>query len=851
MSMYLKNLFKHWTYQVFFPGTVLREKYEAFKSLLASDKRAHEVMAEIEQIHYDHERVDLEVLIRKYESLSGCVSRIIEDLDRLSGARYVNLRDYFKKFDFYIRFMLAPPPFEFAPPFTLSLDSLPEDAGQIAGGKAFHLAQVKNSLGLPVTPGFVITTSAFNYLLEYNGLREIIQDRLSRLDIHSGNSLENTADELSRLILEAQIPEEVDAEIRQRIEGIWPGGQPVRLAVRSSAVAEDTQSSFAGQYKTVLNVRPENLLDAYRQVIASKYTAGSIFYRVNYGLADFETPMAVLILEMVDARASGVMYTLARDEAQREHVSIHAIWGLGELLVSGEASPDIFHVTRSAPHRVVTESIAHKPRQFTADADGTVGISDVPPGKVRQACLSPDQVRQLAQWGMQLEAFYGTPQDVEWCVDPKGSLYILQSRPLAADSPAESGDACQLVDPDHPVLAEGGLRASSGVGAGRVYRHRQGDSLGDLPEGCVFVTRNASPHYVKVLDRVSAVVTATGSSAGHFASVAREFGVPVVVNIGEAVERLAPGVEVTVHADAGRIYAGVVDELMADACVRRDLTADSPLTRRLTYIISFISPLRLVDPESPDFTPENCRSLHDIIRFSHEKAVQEMFALGNRSPRKTRNTKKFVSRIPMLFYLLDVGGGLAETAAAGREIGPDEIVSTPMRALWKGLSHPDIHWSGFSHFDWDQFDSIAMGGGMISKNSSLLASYAIVSHDYLNLNLKFGYHFVIVDTVCGDETGDNYLLFRFTGGGGDFDGRSRRADFITAVLDRLGFVVQKKGDLVDAEVKNVPRHRLEEQLDMLGRLLGATRLMDMYMKADEPIEGVVEEFLGGKYYFGK
>ena len=849
--MYLRNLFRHWTYQVFFPGTVLRKKYEAFKSLLASDKQAHELIADIEHMHYDHERVDLEVIIRKYEALSACVSRIVEDLDLLSGARYVNLRDYFRKFDFYIRFMLAPPPFEFSPPFTLGLKDLPEEAGQIAGGKAFHLAQVKNGLGLPTAPGFVITTNAFNYLLEYNGLREIIQDRLSRLDIHSDESLEGTAQDLSRLVLEAEVPEEVAEEIRDRMAAIWPDGRPVRLAVRSSAVAEDTQSSFAGQYRTVLNVRPENLLDAYRKVIASKYTASSIFYRVNYGLADFETPMAVLILEMIDARASGVMYTLARDSGREDHLAIHAIWGLGELLVSGEASPDIFQVSREEPLRITGQNIADKTRRFTANADGTTTIEAVPPQRAREACLAPEQVLRLAQWGRRLEAFYGAPQDVEWCTDRQGSMYILQSRPLAADSPADGANECALIEPQNPVIVEGGLRASSGVGAGRVYRHRQGEGLGDLPQDCVFVARNASPHYVKVLDRVNAVVTATGSSAGHFASVAREFGVPMVVNIGDALDRLETGMQVTVHADAGRIYEGVVEELMTEACVRRDLTADSPLTRRLSYIISFISPLRLVDPESPDFTPENCRSLHDIIRFSHEKAVQEMFSLGNRSPRKTRNTKKFVSHIPMLFYMLDVGGGLAQTGPETKEIGPDEILSTPMRALWKGLSHPDIHWSGFSHFDWDQFDNIAMGGGMISKNSTLLASYAIVSHDYLNLNLKFGYHFVIVDSVCGDEKADNYVLFRFTGGGGDFDGRSRRADFITGVLDHLGFVVQKKGDLVDAEIKNVSREQLEDRLDMLGRLLGATRLMDMYLRGADPIDGYVEEFMAGRYHFGE
>ena len=806
-------------------------------------------MAEIEQIHYDHIRVDLQVIVHKYEALSACVSRIVEELDRLSGTRHTTLRDFFKKFDFYIRFVLTPPPHTFSPPFTLDMDCLPEEAGQIAGGKAYHLAQIKKSLNLPISKGFVISTNAFNYLLESNGLRKIIQDHLAVLDIHSSSSLENTAAKLSNLVFKAAIPGEVKAEIRRSFANTWPEGQMVRLAVRSSAVAEDTQSSFAGQYKTVLNVSPDSLLAAYKQVIASKYTASAIFYRVNYGLSDFETPMAVLVLEMVEARASGIMYTKAMDDDHREHLSIHGIWGLGELLVSGQASPDIFHVTHKLPHRIIKAQIAIKASQSMARPDGTVNISAVPPGLAQQPCLSADQVLRLARWGAALENFYGTPQDVEWCVDRQGSLFILQSRPLTTDKPTKTGDDCELVEPGQTVLVADGQRASTGVGAGRVYRARQGDSLEDLPSGCVFVSETASPHYVKILDRVSAVVTATGSSAGHFASVAREFGVPLLVNAGEALDRLAPDIEVTVHADAGKVYAGIVAELVENPCMRPNLMIDSPLTRRLTYLISFISPLRLVDPESPDFTMENCRSLHDIIRFSHEKAVQEMFAMGNRSPRKTKHSKKFVSPIPMLFHLLDVGGGLLESAADKKEVDLDEVLSTPLRALCKGLSHPGIHWARFSHFDWDQFDSIAMSGGMIGKNASLLASYAIVSQDYMNLNLKFGYHFVIVDTLCADEFGENYLLFRFTGGGGNFDGRSLRADFITAVLDRLGFETQKKGDLVDAEVKNVTRGRMEEQLDMLGRLLGATRLMDMYLKEASQVAGFVEAFMQGRYHF--
>ncbi|OPX37040.1 MAG: hypothetical protein B1H13_13530 [Desulfobacteraceae bacterium 4484_190.3] len=146
--MLLKNLFKYWTYQVFSPGTVLREKYEAFKSLLAHDKCAHEVMAELEEIYYNRIRVDFQVIAKKYDRLAESVSGIIEDLSRMCPSRYLNLKDYFKKFDFYIRFMLAPPEYNFSPPFTIQLDEIPPDGRSLVGGKALQLSVIKRDLEL-------------------------------------------------------------------------------------------------------------------------------------------------------------------------------------------------------------------------------------------------------------------------------------------------------------------------------------------------------------------------------------------------------------------------------------------------------------------------------------------------------------------------------------------------------------------------------------------------------------------------------------------------------------------------------------------------------------------------------
>ena len=179
----------------------------------------------------------------------------------------------------------------------------------------------------------------------------------------------------------------------------------------------------------------------------------------------------------------------------------------------------------------------------------------------------------------------------------------------------------------------------------------------------------------------------------------------------------------------------------------------------------------------------------------------------------------------------------------------EAVISAPMRAIFRGLSHPDIHWSEITHFDWEEYDKIAMHGAIISTDAAQFGSYAILSNDYLNLNLRFGYHFVILDTICGGEEDQNHILFRFSGGGGNIHGRSLRATFISGVLERLGFMVEIKGDLVDGQFKVGTRETILQQLDMVGRLLGATRLMDMYLKDATRVQGFVDDFMKGRYHF--
>jgi pyruvate,water dikinase len=471
--------------------------------------------------------------------------------------------------------------------------------------------------------------------------------------------------------------------------------------------------------------------------------------------------------------------------------------------------------------------------------------------KAKQVSLGDETILRLAKWGLKLESYYQEPQDIEWCTDKQGSTYILQSRPLKSHEFQQTQTVeCTFENIDNKVLISGGEQASSGIATGKVHRIEHESDLEDLIEGAVLVARNASPRYVKVMNKLNAVVTDTGSTAGHFASVAREFGVPTLVNTGNAFDTLPAGQEVTVHPEGRRVYEGVVDVMLESPCARRNLMVDSPFMRKLEYVMGFVSTLVLVDPDDESFRPQQCRSLHDIIRFCHEKAVQEMFHISENRVRKLGGAKKLQSKIPMQFFVLDVGGGLNGPMENRKEIDIDEISNDSMKAVFKGLGHPDILWDGFTHFDWAEHDRIVMNGGIISPKATMFASHAILSDVYMNLNLRFGYHFVILDAYSGPRAEDNYILFRFSGGGADFHQRSLRADFLSKILQSLDFEVNIKSDLVDGQLKGIDRNATLGKLDMVGRLLGATRLMDMYLKDESDVDGFVADFMAGRYHFG-
>ncbi len=824
-------------------------RYQSFKSFLEHNHGALSLIAELEQMVYSNRPFSLVEVRKKVQDLLAEVKDLLKAFHDLSERKYASLSDVFQKLNDRLALELNPKMFYPAQDLVLLFEELTPEKRTMTGVKAANLSAIKTELRLPVPDGFAVTAVAYEKFIEANQLSKPIEIELSSFNPGSLKDMEKISKTLMPMILQAGIPEDIQKAILEAYDSLEErSGKDLRISMRSSAIGEDTEAGFAGQFQTVLNVRRENILEAYKTVLASKYSARALLYLHQQGFVDQLTPMGVAGIGMIDAKTSGVLYTRDPEAPESTHLKISSIRGLGEHLVDGSASPDQFLVDREEM-KIKKRIISKKDYQLVSLPQEGTTLKEIPEWEKEQPSLSDERVIRLAEYGLKLEAYFGSPQDIEWAADNEGQLFILQSRPLnLGDRKPEEGEITREF-PDYPVLISKGRAASPGVATGPVYVLREGESIENVPQGAILVAKTASPHYASLMGRIKGIITDIGSVTSHLASVAREFRIPALFDAAGATSLLLHEEQVTLYADSNTVYRGIVKELAIKSQISQSPFFESPVHRRLKTILDFISPLTLIDPQHSSFSPEGCRTYHDLTRFAHEKAVKEMFGLADVTGRKGVSVKLH-STVPLALYLMDLGGGLPKGLSTCEEITPDQFESIPMKALWKGFSHPGITWAGSINFDMRKFMTL-MAAGAVSEFGDMPGgdSYALLSRNYLNFSAKFGYHFSTLDTLCSENSSQNYIALQFSGGAGNFIGRSLRVLFLGNILKKLGFEISIQGDLLEASLIGYDRNATEAKLDLVGRLLACSRLLDMVLSNQGDIDRMTELFFKEEYDF--
>src|SRR5829696_7638704 len=313
--------------------------------------------------------------------------------------------------------------------YTVWLDEISKDDIALAGGKGANLGELSHA-GLPVPPGFVITTTAYDAYVEANDIADVIVARASVARAEDPTGFEQVAEGIRALFSGGKVPEAMAEEIRTSYQELSED-RVTPVAVRSSATAEDLAgASFAGQQETYLNVRgAEALLEGVKNCWASLWTARAMAYRARQGIDPATVSLAVVVQRMVESEAAGVMFTANPSNGRRDQATISAAWGLGESVVSGSVSPDSIVVEKRSG-RVLSRETADKDVMTVYSESGTEQ-RPVPEARRRQPMLDDRAVAELARYGKRIEDHYGTPQDIEWAL-AGGEFFIVQSRPITA-----------------------------------------------------------------------------------------------------------------------------------------------------------------------------------------------------------------------------------------------------------------------------------------------------------------------------------------------------------------------------------------------------------------------------------
>ena len=809
-----------------------------FRRVVTTNNRILELIADLERVLGGEYVFDRAFLQTSVAEIIDKGRQVIYHLNAMADDRYGLLYDRFTATADHLHDILAGGLGPYGPLLVLEWDILHRDIGHLAGNKGASLGEAANNLALPTPGGFVVSTTGYRRFMAANDLFARI-DEVAR----SCDDPAQRAEKVARLFAKAKMPGDLATAIKQAVKKIKAGSQ--RFAVRSSGVDEDGERSFAGQFLSLLDVPAKSVAGACVQVMASRFSERPCRY-LGGGVSAEDSPMAVLVQPMVPARASGVLYTRDPNDPARETMVLSAVAGPGEELASGRDSGDRFVFDRHSPFQLHTSHIAPCD---PADAQSGVDVMARNDQGLRRGCgiVKLETMKQLAEYGLLLEKRFEYPQDIEWCLDGQGQPWILQSRPLLLRASARHRSPLEFSRQlaALPELLSGqGHICQLGLAGGEVVVVDDETPVESFPVGAIAVSHFASPRLAEIVRRAAAIITDIGSPTSHLATIAREYRTPALFGAGRATEVLLPGIEVMVDVEARTVYEGRV-ELPADldpADGVVPLPPDDKEASILRRLLRLIAPLNLTDPSSSDFRMENCLTIHDFLRFSHEKAVEALIGFHTSGKLVARGSAPVLAiDLPIRMRLLDIGGGLQQEAA--REVPLQDVVCRPFLAFLQGLMEHDFWSQAPATFGLRDVLS-GLSNPLLGNSPSYSGeNLAIIADQYCNLSLRLGYHFNIIDCFLSDEVEDNYVYFRFAGGFANPQKRRRRAEMISRVLVGLHFKVEVKGDLVIGKVKMIERHHLEHILVHLGELVAFTRQLDVKMADEQSTDRFFDDFL--------
>ncbi len=820
----------------------LQALFNNFRRILILNNAVLEEMTRLERTLGGEFIFDKKVLENSVQTLSSRVHHVTYNLNALTGNGFVELYDSYQKIRAILDDILTGSTRTLSSTPVLSMNNVGWEHEQLVGVDLVCLAELQHHPGIKAACGFVVTTE---------GTRALHHRSTVKKSFTAG-----------------EVRASLDENFRQLLDGETPGRFSVVVTGIDDHVDEVKEIACfflvpdkARQFVDIVTDPP-----SFEQLPFTRKDNSN----EDLPVPDHWVDQYVHSLEQI---IGFILSSVARDDGElTEQIVVFvrsspvpSLTGTVETRRGGKSAPDrliviareaempdfqdTFQLRRTYPFELIQSKIASRPENYRFN-DGLLATSQSGSEQNRtlgrgSALIDDRTLKNLAETSMALERLLGMPVTIEWEILENGTCHITRLFQLQAAMGKVAAHELAKAEAAATILCEGGQMVQSGVGAGLVVHVSDEMSQSDFPAGAVAVARFASPQLTPVLQRAAAVITEYGSATGHLATVARELRLPALFGVPQACSRLSAGTEVTVHAGENRIYQGILDILLHKSSEGVSFSPFDHEYRTLRRLLRFIMPLHLVNPDSENFTPAGCRTFHDIIHFCHEKAVDELAHFQERRPGLgSIRTRRMDLGVPMDIRVLDIGEGM--TTAHGATPVPADVSSKPFAEFLGGLLQPRAWADNLPSLGLrDIVSSMPRSMGMLAGSADALGeNLAIVSRDYMNVSLRLGFHFSVIDAHIGSDDSRNYVYFRFVGGLADLERRGRRARFIHDILKTMDFKVSIKGDLVIGRIKSEHPPILRAALSVLGALTAFSRQRDTGLHSEEEGAALFHAFSG-------
>lgn len=811
--------------------------FNNFRKILQLNTIIFENMAEMDRSLGGEFIFDKNYLEQAVRTIASNVHHVTYNLNALTNNSFIPLYDRYQAIRIILDDILAGNDLSIDCPPVLAFGSLNWEIEPLVGIEFICLAELRHHPVIQMIDGFIITA---------NGTQTLCGSAEDGLDTSS----ESTQKELQKSVL-------YNFSLLHQRRGSW------RFSICATQTNNDAgEVANFGEFllETIHGKKDAHILELNlpnqtnntkpSAVNASSSTAPDLYQgliqiveklreRAQQHNPDSPPRFAVLVRSCPPVAVHGAVVTRTDSLSSAPLLSVTA------HLSEDTEIKDIYHLRRLYPFDLFSSNIAPKPAGHVF-ADGR--MSSALTGRNRDlrrgsALLAVKDIKALAETAMTLERIMGIPVIMHWEWLRDEEFVITRLFPYLEKPEEPTGKELDDELQAATVLCRGGRVVQSGVAAGIVVHVTDDTEVTDFPLGAVAVAPMATPQLTPILHRAAAILTEHGNPVGHLATVARELSLPALFGVANVLEKLPQGTHITVDAGLMTVYQGTLNAMLQLGNSDLHFSPVDPEYRLLRRLLRYITPLNVINPDTPQFCAEGCQSFHDIIHFCHEMAVDELAHFQERRPGLSGITTATMHLdVPMEIHLLDIGGGMRPST--GSQPQPADVSSEPFAVFLDGLLHPRARQDELPTLGLrDIISSIPRTSGIISSSPSDLGkNLAILSQDYLNLSLHLGYHFNVIDAHLSDDRHRNYIYFRFIGGLADATRRARRAHLIRDVLKAMDFKVSCKDDLVVGRIKFERKENLRASLFVLGALTAFTRQRDTSLYSDGEVRELYRLF---------